>query len=80
MQLLPDRTPMGPQVMSELCDINLGQVASCEDHIIMIWSSHLAYQHLAMQSLNLPHSRRKPSTASAEKNSATERAKFFTHE
>ena len=34
MQLLPDRLPVGPQLMSELCDIDLWQAASCEDHII----------------------------------------------
>ena len=36
MQLLPDRISMGPQIMSELRDIDLWQAASCEDHVIAI--------------------------------------------
>ena len=34
MQLLPDSTPVGPQIMCELCDVNLWQAATCRDHVI----------------------------------------------
>ena len=34
MQLQPDLIPTSPQIMAELCDINLWQAASRQNHII----------------------------------------------